>query len=47
MPLNSKGKKIMRNMKTEYGSKKAKSVFYASINAGKIKGVEGKRKRSK
>ena len=27
----------------EYGSGKGESVFYASINSGKIKGVEGKK----
>lgn len=44
MPLNKKGKEIMSNMKSEYGpGKKAEQVFYASRNAGKIKGVEGKR----
>ena len=41
MPLTSKGQKILSSMKNTYGSeKKAKSVFYASINAGKIKGAE-------
>ena len=44
MPLTKKGKKIMANMKKEYGPKKAKNVFYASRNAGKISGVEGKKK---
>ncbi len=40
MPLTKKGKKIMDKMKATYGSsKKAKSVFYASINSGKLKGV--------
>jgi len=39
MPLTKKGKKIIRAMKKEYGRKKGKSVFYASANAGKIKGV--------
>lgn len=29
----------MKNMKKEYGSKKGEQVFYASENAGKIKGV--------
>lgn len=46
MPLSKKGSKIMRAMKKSYGSKKAKQVFYASLNAGKIKGVhKGRRKR--
>jgi hypothetical protein len=40
MPLTNKGEKIMHNMKEEYGSKKGKEVFYASRNAGKIKGVD-------
>ena len=44
MPLTKKGKKIMANMKKEYGAKQAKRVFYASRNAGKISGVEGKKK---
>ena len=44
MPLTEKGKKIMKAMKKEYGSKKAKQVFYASKNKGRIKGVDKKRK---
>jgi hypothetical protein len=40
MPLTSKGKEIMSSMKKSYGPKKAKQVFYASKNAGKIKGVD-------
>jgi len=44
MPLTDKGKKIMKAMKKEYGAKKAKQVFYASKNKGKIKGVDKKRK---
>jgi hypothetical protein len=42
MPLTAKGKKIMKNMRKEYGPKKAKEVFYASANKGTIKGVHGK-----
>jgi hypothetical protein len=47
MPLTSKGSKIMQSMVKSYGSEgKAKKVFYASANAGKIKGVHvGKKKR--
>ena len=48
MPLSSKGKKILSSMRSEYGAKKGKSVFYASINSGKITGAEKrspKRKR--
>ena len=44
MPLTEKGKKILREMKKEYGDKKGKQVFYASINKGKLKGVERKHK---
>ena len=41
MPLSSKGQKIMKAMEKTYPSEaKAKSVFYASKNAGKIKGVD-------
>lgn len=41
MPLTEKGKKILSAMEEEYGSdKKAKEVFYASKNAGKISGVD-------
>jgi hypothetical protein len=49
MPLTKKGKKIMGAMKKTYGAKKAKSVFYASRNKGKISGVdqESSRKRKK
>ena len=42
MPLNKKGKKIMRSMKDQYGEKEGKAVFYASKNKGTIKGVEKK-----
>jgi len=45
MPLNKKGAKIMKAMQKEYGSKRGKSVFYASFNKGIIKGV--KKGRSK
>lgn len=49
MPLTPKGKKILKRMKSTYKTdKKAKSVFYAMINEGKIKGAEGtKKKKSK
>ena len=35
MPLTGSGEKVLANMKSEYGEKKGKSVFYASINKGK------------
>ena len=43
MPLTKKGKAIMKNMVAEYGPKKAKEVFYASANKGRIKGIDYKR----
>jgi len=45
MPLTSKGNKILKAMRKTYGAKKAKKVFYASINEGKITGAEGTSKR--
>lgn len=42
MPLTAKGQTILTAMQREYGGKKGESVFYASRNAGKIKGVEGR-----
>ena len=46
MPLNEKGKKIMKSMKEQYGKKRGEQVFYASKNKKVIKGVEKKKKRS-
>ena len=43
MPLTPKGKKILANMKKEYGSKKGEDVFYASQNKGTIKGTHKKK----
>ena len=41
MPLTPKGKKVLASMRKTYGSeKKAQSVFYAMINAKKLKGAE-------
>ena len=40
MPLNKKGRKIMKSMKEQYGKKRGITVFYASKNKGTIKGVE-------
>ena len=47
MPLNSKGRKILKAMRKSYGKKKGTSVYYASQNSGKIKGTHRKRKKSK
>ena len=40
MPLNKKGKKIMKSMKKQYGKKRGEKIFYASKNKGVIKGVK-------
>ena len=40
MPLNAKGRKILRNMQKEYGAEKGRAVFYASLRKGIIKDVE-------
>lgn len=46
MPMTKKGRKIMRSMKKQYGSKKGERVFYASRTKGRIKGVEMSRMAS-
>lgn len=35
MPLTKSGKKVLKSMTKQYGKKKGKSVFYASINKRK------------
>ena len=35
MPLTKTGKSVLSKMRETYGTKKGKSVFYASINANK------------
>lgn len=47
MPLTRKGSEILANMTKEYGAKKGKSVFYASVNKGTIKGAEKRKVRRK
>lgn len=47
MPMTKKGKKILRNMEKEYGTRRGKSVFWASKNKGKIAGVEKRRTQRK
>lgn len=44
MPLTKKGRKVLRAMSKTYGKKRGKSVFYASINKGIIKGVHRKKR---
>lgn len=41
MPLNAAGKKIMRNLRKEYGDR-AQDVFYAMLNSGKLPRVEAR-----
>ncbi len=45
MPLTSKGSKIMRNMKREYGSKKGERVSSAPRNKGRFSGVDQRKSR--
>lgn len=45
MPLTKKGRKVMKAMEGTYGKDKAEQVFYASKNAGKLKGVDKAKKR--
>ena len=40
MPLTAKGRTIITAMEKEYGSKRGKSVFYASRNKHRISGVD-------
>ncbi len=41
MPLTKKGRRILKKMMRAYGGEeKGKGVFYASVNKGKLKGVE-------
>lgn len=47
MPLTEKGEKIKSAMMKHYGGKKGKQVFYASENAGKIKGIVKKIKKKR
>ena len=47
MPLTKKGKKIMAEMKKNYGEEHGERVFYASANAGRITGVHAGQKKKK
>ena len=40
MPITKTGKKIMSNLKKEYGEKKGEGVFYAMENQGRIPGMK-------
>lgn len=39
MPMSKAGRKIMANLKKEYGDKKGKGIFYAMENKGEIPGM--------
>ena len=43
MPLSKAGKKIMTNLKGQYGDKKGEQVFYAMENKGEIPGMMKKK----
>lgn len=45
MPLTSKGAKVLAAMRKKYGTKRGEEIFYKSINAGKIKGAEKRKKK--
>jgi hypothetical protein len=45
VPLTPKGKKMMSSMKKQYGMKKGKSIFYATVRKKKLKGMERKKKK--
>ena len=42
MPLNAKGKELLKKLISQYGFKKGKSVFYAMEKSGKLKRVKKK-----
>ena len=47
MPLTKKGTKIKRSMADTYGKKKGAKVFYASLNAGKVKEAEASKRKKR
>jgi len=47
MPLNAKGKKVLKELKEQYGAKKGTAVFYAMEKSGKLKNVTEKKKTSR
>ena len=42
MPLNEKGKELLKKLMRQYGLKKGKSVFYAMERSRKLKSVKKK-----
>jgi hypothetical protein len=49
MPLSKGGSDVLKSMEAQYGEKKGKSVFYASINKGNpgSQKWEAKKKKTK
>jgi len=45
MPITKSGRKVKRSMVKQYGKKKGKQVFYASINKGKAGSKKWHKKR--
>ena len=43
MPLTNKGRKVMRELKDQYGNSRGEAVFYAMVSSGKLTGVEEKK----
>ena len=39
MPMSKAGKKMVSNMKNQYGDKKGKKVFYSMENQGRVPGM--------
>ena len=39
MPMSKAGRKMMSNMRDQYGNKKGEEVFYAMENKGKVPGM--------
>jgi len=46
MPLTQTGQKVLHSMEEQYGEKKGKQVFYASINKGKKGSSEWHKKKN-
>jgi len=42
MPLNEKGKELLKKLIRQYGLKKGKSIFYAMERSGKLKSAKRK-----
>lgn len=45
--MTKKGKAVRKNLKKEYGTEKAKKVFWGLEESGKVKGMEKRSKKKK